>query len=77
MYDEKLTGFRLRKIREMNDITQEKLGGRLSCKHNSISRWENGQRTPSLQMLFKLSDVYKIKPSDFFTYLFGEENSNT
>ena len=60
------TGRRLRSMRRVNDLTQEKLselfeqGGDPASK-NAISTWETGKKLPSLSHLVFLSELYRCK----------------
>jgi len=46
----------LRKFREMRGITQAEMGARAGIAAASISHFETGQRSPSLETLVKLAD---------------------
>lgn len=52
---------RLRLARERLGLGQKQIAKLLANKtHNQLSRYENGQRLPSLKMALKLSIIYKL-----------------
>jgi len=56
---------KIRTIRKEIDLTQIELGNIMSVPQNSISRWENGFRTPSFKNRAKLSIIFN-KPLEYF-----------
>lgn len=50
----------LKKVRTENNYTQTKLAEKLNISPQSISKWEKGLATPSIQDLIKLADLYDI-----------------
>lgn len=50
-------GMRIRAIRQASGLSQVQLGERIGRDHKSISRWENGHRTPSLDELILIADA--------------------
>ena len=50
----------LRKFREMRRMTQSEMGARADIAAASISHFETGQRTPSLETLVKLADSLNV-----------------
>lgn len=53
-------GQRLRTARKQKRLTQRQLAELLSCKHNSISNWENDQNRPTLEVVKKISTVLEV-----------------
>ena len=53
-------GENLRSIRKQKGITQTDLADRMGVLQKDISRWENGQRTPTLHFLRELCIVLDI-----------------
>jgi transcriptional regulator with XRE-family HTH domain len=47
-------------LRELRKLTQLELGARASIAAASISHFETGQRSPSLESLIKLADALSI-----------------
>jgi len=50
----------LRNLRELRKLTQAELGSRAGMGAASISHFETGQRTPSLDSLVKLADALGV-----------------
>ena len=61
---EKLFGEILRQIRGERGLSQEDLGFESGYHRTYISLLERGQKNPSLKVLFRLSEVLEVKPSD-------------
>ena len=51
---------KLQALRELRKLTQAELGARAGIAAASISHFETGQRTPSLESLVKLADALNI-----------------
>lgn len=64
--------FRLKEIREDNDLTQEDIGKLLSISRQNYSRWETEDKIIPLKHLSTLSNYYKID----FDYLTGLSKEN-
>ena len=52
---EKLTYYR-----KKNNLTQAQLGELLHVSAQAISKWENGQAEPGLDMIVKLAEIYRV-----------------
>ncbi len=50
---------RIKQLREENKITQEDLAKKLELSKGIISLYENEDRKPSLEVLLKLSEIFK------------------
>ena len=50
----------LRKFRELRGMTQVQMGARAGLGAASISHFETGQRTPTLETLIKLADALNV-----------------
>ncbi|MGT2682549.1 helix-turn-helix domain-containing protein [Streptococcus porci] len=50
----------LKKFRQEKNISQEELAKQLFISRQAISKWENGDATPDLGNLVKLSEIFKI-----------------
>ena len=50
----------LRKFRELRGLTQAQMGARAAVGAASISHFETGQRTPTLETLVKLADALNV-----------------
>ncbi|MDF2502782.1 helix-turn-helix domain-containing protein [Clostridium sp.] len=49
---------RLRQLRIENELNQIELSKRLNVAKQTVSNWENGNRTPDSDMLIKLADFF-------------------
>lgn len=47
-------------LRKERGMTQEQLGEKLGVTNKTVSRWENGNYLPPVEMLQSLSDLYGI-----------------
>ena len=63
---------RLKQLREERQLSQRVLAQRLGCSPSIISSYETGERTPSVQNLVALADLYHVS----LDYLFGRETRN-
>ena len=50
----------LRKFRELRGLTQAQMGARSGLRAASISHFETGQRTPTLETFIKLADALDV-----------------
>jgi len=50
----------LKNFRIKNQMTQEQLADKIHVSHQTISKWEQGINTPSIDNLLLLSDLYNI-----------------
>lgn len=50
----------LRKFRKLRGLTQVQMGARSGLRAASISHFETGQRTPTLETLIKLADALDV-----------------
>lgn len=63
-------GYRLRELRKRKKLTQTQVAKRLNLSKATISGYENNIKTPSLDVLVKLSILYSV-PAD---YILGLDN---
>ncbi len=54
----------LRRIRREHGLTQEVLAERVGVSTSYVGMLEVGKRTPSLEMLFRISDALDVRPSE-------------
>lgn len=66
-------GNRLRRLRKERKLTQKELAGRIGVKNSVISFYEVGDRTPSLEVLVKLSKALHVSTD----VLLGLDKSET
>ena len=67
MVDMKLIGKRLSSLRESLSLSQAKLAELLGITQSSLNRYENGQSTPSVDLLRKYADFFDVS----MDYIFG------
>ena len=65
-------GEKIKKHREMQGITQSELGRLLSVSNRAVSKWENGESYPSLELIRPLSEILNIGIKD----LLGEKSES-
>lgn len=70
--DQKKIGVFLKELRKQKGITQEQLAERFSVSGRTVSRWENGNNMPDLDILIEISDFYEV---DLREILNGERKS--
>lgn len=63
---EEYIGHRIRKQRLEAGMTQEELANRLKTTKQSISRYENGKRNIDQDVLFELSEIFRVNIDEFF-----------
>lgn len=71
MDQQKIGGF-LRELRKEKGVTQEQLAQQFNVSNRTISRWENGNNMPDLDILIEISDYYEV---DLREILNGERKS--
>lgn len=63
----------LSELRRENNLTQEQLGLELGVTNKTISRWENGNYLPNIEMLQLLSKKYNVSINEILS---GEKLDN-
>ena len=71
MVQKKIGGF-LKELRKEKGVTQEKLAEQFNVSSRTVSRWENGNNMPDLDILIEISDYYEV---DLREILNGERKS--
>jgi transcriptional regulator with XRE-family HTH domain len=66
-------GRAIRIQRKIADMTQEALAEAVELQSETISRFENGQRTPSIEKLADIADALQVPVTVFFKYV---DNAN-
>ena len=59
---------KLKVYRAMHDLTQETLADKLKVTRQTILAIEKGKYDPSLELAFKIAEVFDIKIEDVFLY---------
>lgn len=70
--DQKKIGGFLKELRKEKQITQEQLAEQFHVSNRTVSRWENGNNLPDLDILIEISDYYEV---DLRELLNGERKS--
>ncbi|MDD5038633.1 MAG: helix-turn-helix transcriptional regulator [Dehalococcoidales bacterium] len=65
---------KLKVYRAMYDLTQEALAQKLHVTRQTVISIEKGQYDPSLQLAFKIANLFGVKIEDVFI---SEENRET
>ena len=56
----------IRRLRRERDITQEELAGAIGVTYQSVSRWENGQAYPDMELIPKIAQFFDISTDILF-----------
>ena len=65
--DVKMIGAFLAQLRKEKDLTQEQLGQILGVTNKTVSRWENGNYLPPVEMLQQLSEFYGLSINEILS----------
>lgn len=57
----------LSELRREQELTQEQLGERIGVSNKTISRWENGNYMPPVEMLLELSNFYGVSINEILS----------
>lgn len=57
----------LAELRRERHMTQEELGERLGVTNKTVSRWENGNYMPPVEMLAELSSLYGVSINELIS----------
>ena len=71
--DQKKIGSLLKKLRNEKGLTQEQFAEIVNVSNRTVSRWENGNNMPDLDILIQISDYYEINLREL---LDGERKSD-
>lgn len=72
MNQEKIGAF-LKELRKQKGLTQQQIAEKFNVSNRTISRWENGNNMPDLDILIEISDYYEV---DLREILNGERKSD-
>lgn len=56
-------GDNIKKLRELNDLTQTELGRIAGVSDKAVSTWENGYAEPRMGAVQKMADYFKVAKS--------------
>jgi transcriptional regulator with XRE-family HTH domain len=59
-------GHRLRVLRAVRSLTQERLGERAGLDRKTVNRIENGRYSVSLDRIFLIADALQVHPGELF-----------
>ena len=59
---------KLKVYRAMHDLTQEGLADKLNVTRQTIIAIEKGKYAPSLELAFKIAELFDVKIEDVFLY---------
>jgi transcriptional regulator with XRE-family HTH domain len=68
MHTKKLLGARIKELRKLKGLTQDKLSELVSIESKHLSRIEVGGSYPSLDTLEKIAKALKVEMKDFFEF---------
>lgn len=57
-------GTKIAELRKANDLTQEQLANKLYVTRQAISRWENGETTPGIDMTKLLALTFNVSVTE-------------
>ena len=57
----------LAELRKEKNLTQEELGEQLGVTNKTVSRWENGNYLPPVEMLQMLSKLYDVSINELLS----------
>ena len=66
-----IIGKKLSELRKSHGLTQSELAEKLNFSDKAVSKWEQGESLPGIEVLYKLSRLYGVS----LDYLAGEETS--
>ena len=67
MFDMKEVGRKIRAVRKKLGLTQTNFGKQLAgggVTFNTVARWEHGERTITLENLFKIKEAFNVDWND-------------
>lgn len=70
MFSRELFGQRLRELRKARNMTIEELGVVFDVRKQTVSRWENGERLPYLDLACTIAEYFEVS----LDYLAGRES---
>jgi len=61
-----MLGEELRRAREAAGLSQEQLAFRANLDRSYVSQLENGHKSPTVNVLFRICDALGVRPSEIF-----------
>ena len=69
----KVIGRFLKELRRKKSMTQEELGEKVGVTNKTISKWENGNYMPPIDVLMLLSEIYEVSINEMLNGRRNEE----
>ncbi len=63
----------LKYLRIQNNMTQEELGKKLGKDYSTIGKWENGSRSPIMEDVIKISQIFDISLENLIGDFLGKD----
>ena len=60
-------GEKIKKLRKEKNLTQKQLGESIGKSEISVRKYESGQTNVPVEVLFKISDILEVHPSELIT----------
>ena len=57
----------IRKLREENGMTQQQMAEQLYVSRQTVCRWENGSRTPDLDMAERIAEIFHVSVDELIS----------
>lgn len=76
MLDSKIVGEIIKQYREKKRLSQEVVSGLADIGRTHLSAIERGERKPTLETFFKISDALNVKPSTLIHQIEERINEN-
>lgn len=75
-----ILGYKIRKLRNLKKLTQDKLGELIGVSKEEISQYENGKRTPPNDKIISLANALNVSYNylmDIEYFVVAEDDQNT
>ena len=63
---DKFNSNKIKELRELNHITQKKLGDLLGISDRAVSKWESGMTMPDVMMLPDIAKMFNVSIDDLY-----------
>ena len=55
---------KIKSLRVENHLSQKQLAEQLGISQNAVSQWEKGNRSPSLEMVIRMAEIFNVPAAD-------------
>ena len=69
-------GERIKRFRQLNDLTQKELGAKLGISSQAVSKWERGISTPDLSQIAPLTMLFRISADELLGITTNDKRRN-